>query len=283
MATSTPRTPLAPSIPLVVMTDLDGTLLDHHSYSAAPAYQALAQLKERNIPVIFNTSKTRDEVLGLRQALDNHEPFVCENGSAVFVPKPDNTGYNPEILGASYQEILKVLHQLQKKGYRFRGFNDMPATEVAALTGLSIDDAHLAKQRAASEPLVWTDTDDARSAFIEALRAHGLQATQGGRFLHVMGNTDKSNGVDFFRQYYHHHWGVPQHGNNRLRIAALGDGENDRQMLEAADYPIVIPGAKSTLTLASPHAVTADAAGPKGWNTCLLALLDQLITEFNCG
>lgn len=266
-----------PQIPLAVLTDLDGTLLDHHTYSADAAKTALKRLKALGIPVIFNTSKTRDEVLTLRQSLDNQDPFICENGSAVFLPRADQSGYNPEILGASYQDILKALHQLRSEGYRFRGFNDMPDSEVAALTGLSIDEAHLAKQRHASEPLVWTDSEDAKATFIAALQGHGLRATQGGRFLHVMGNTDKSSGLEFFRQYYAHCWKTDIH------IVALGDGENDREMLEAADFPIIIPGAKSTLELNNPASVTAPNAGPSGWNHCINALLDQLLKEYNSG
>lgn len=282
----------APTIPLVVLTDLDGTLLDHHTYSADAAKPALKTLKQLGIPVIFNTSKTRDEVIGLRQQLDNHDPFVCENGSAVFLPRPDQSGYNPEILGASYQDILKALHQLRAEGFRFRGFNDMPASEVAALTGLSLDEAHLAKQRHASEPLVWTDSDEARQRFTDSLTHFGLHATQGGRFLHVMGNTDKASGLEFFRHYYAHCWKTnasetdaskTNTSETKVLIAALGDGENDRHMLEQADYPIVIPGAKGTLELTNPNAVTAHRPGPDGWNTCINTLLEQLKKEPNRG
>lgn len=266
-----------PELPLVVLTDLDGTLLDHHSYSAAAAQPALQRLKQWHIPVIFNTSKTRDEVIELRQQLDNHDPFVCENGSAVFLPRTDHSGYNPEILGASYADILKALHQLRTDGFRFRGFNDMPASEVAALTGLAPEQAHLAKQRHGSEPLLWNDTDDALERFAEALSAYDLRAVRGGRFLHVMGNTDKASGVEFFRHYYGHCW------QSEVRIIVLGDGDNDRQMLESADYPIVIPGIDQTLTLAHPHTITASSAGPEGWNTSINALLEYLQKESRRG
>jgi len=266
-----------PELPLVVLTDLDGTLLDHHSYSAAAAQPALQRLKQWRIPVIFNTSKTRDEVIALRQQLDNHDPFVCENGSAVFLPRADHSGYNPEILGASYADILKVLHQLRTDGFRFRGFNDMPASEVAALTGLTSEQAHLAKQRHGSEPLIWNDTDDALERFVTALSVSNLHAVRGGRFLHVMGNTDKTSGVEFFRHYYAHCWQC------EVRIIALGDGDNDRGMLENADHPIVIPGASQTLTLEHPNTITAPSAGPEGWNTSINALLEYLQKEFHRG
>tara|TARA_R110000868_G_scaffold121698_2_gene322643 strand:+ start:18113 stop:18988 length:876 start_codon:yes stop_codon:yes gene_type:complete len=262
-----------PTLPLVVMTDLDGTLLDHHSYSAKAAKPALKQLRERHIPVLFNTSKTCDEVTGLRHELDNRYPFVCENGSVIHIPKPDESGLNSEVLGVSYVDILKTLHQLHKEGFRFRGFNDMPAAEVAAMTGLTQDNAWLAKKRAASEPLLWHDSDEALDRFRQRLAEYHLTLTKGGRFYHVMGTTNKASGLEFFRQYYQHQW------QTTPRLVALGDGENDRAMLEAADYPIVIPGENQTLTLQHPDARTATHKGPTGWNTEILTLLEQLSKE----
>ena len=51
-----------PDIPLLVFTDLDGTLLDHDSYSFEPARPALARLRSAGVPVIPTTSKTLAEV-----------------------------------------------------------------------------------------------------------------------------------------------------------------------------------------------------------------------------
>ena len=47
---------------LLVFTDMDGTLLDHHDYSYAPALNMLDILKGRHIPVIPTTSKTKAEL-----------------------------------------------------------------------------------------------------------------------------------------------------------------------------------------------------------------------------
>ena len=45
--------------PLLIFTDLDGTLLDHHSYSFKGAEKALHILRQHSIPLIFNSSKTK--------------------------------------------------------------------------------------------------------------------------------------------------------------------------------------------------------------------------------
>lgn len=268
-----------PTVPIIVLTDLDGTLLDHHDYSTTAATEALTLLKRFQIPVIFNTSKTQPEVLQLRRTLANTSPYVCENGGAIYYSTVDTDG-EPEWLcelpGASYSDILHVLHDLRKDGFNFRGFNDMTDTEVAAVTGLSTDDAHFARQRAATEPLLWRgdDTGDIEH-FRQALNAHGLRLLKGGRFYHVMGDADKASAVDFFRHHYTQRWLL----DTPPIVIALGDGENDKAMLEASDYPVVIPGESGTLELNNTNTITADFKGPKGWNSAILSLLEKLLKE----
>jgi len=76
--------------PDVIYTDLDGTLFDHHDYSATAALPLLAELKQRCITVVPATSKTFSEVVELRRELDLDDPFIVENGAAVFVPATMN-------------------------------------------------------------------------------------------------------------------------------------------------------------------------------------------------
>ena len=266
----------------IVLTDLDGTLLDHHSYSAEPARDALSRLAQLDIPCIFNTSKTFAEVVQLRRDMHITSPFVCENGSALFIAK--NNGqfnplstqqqdYNSEILATPYADLLKVLYLARQQGFNFRGFNDMPASEVAAVTGLNEDKAWLAKQRSASEPLLWRGNEEDLPRFRSFIESHKLQLIQGGRFYHVMGASDKANANEFFRNYYAHQHNVAA---ENIGVIALGDGENDRNMLEQADYPIVIPAAaNTTLHLNSPNTITAQHSGPVGWNQEILKLIEQ--------
>lgn len=272
-----PALPLAtvpqPALPLIVISDLDGTLLDHHSYDFRPAKPALACLRQLKIPCILNSSKTFDEMLGLRQQLNNTDPFVCENGGAVFLPKDNGQSFNSEVTGSSYNRILKALSALRQQGFQFRGFNDMPVSEIAAVTGLSEEQAALARRRNASEPLLWQDTEERLQEFSGALACENLRALKGGRFVHVMGNNDKADAITFFRDYYQKLW------QREVRVVAAGDGENDLAMLESADYPLVIPGETRTLILNNPAAITAPAKGPAGFNTALLALLQTIGKE----
>ncbi|MFN3479436.1 MAG: HAD hydrolase family protein, partial [Thermodesulfovibrionales bacterium] len=61
---------------LIIFTDLDGTLLDARTYSFEPAIASLKLLREKDIPLIICSSKTRKEIEYYRERLDNHHPFV---------------------------------------------------------------------------------------------------------------------------------------------------------------------------------------------------------------
>jgi len=58
----------------VFFTDLDGTLLDFHTYSFNPALPALEHLKAHEVPLIICSSKTRAEIEFYRNKLDNNHP-----------------------------------------------------------------------------------------------------------------------------------------------------------------------------------------------------------------
>jgi mannosyl-3-phosphoglycerate phosphatase len=68
---------------LVIFSDLDGTLLDRDTYSFEPARPALRLIKERDIPLVLSSSKTRAEIELHRRRLENHHPFTSENGGGV--------------------------------------------------------------------------------------------------------------------------------------------------------------------------------------------------------
>ena len=67
--------------PLIVFTDLDGTLLDHETYSLEPARPALDRLASEGIPLILASSKTAAEIDRLRAEIGCADfPAIVENG-----------------------------------------------------------------------------------------------------------------------------------------------------------------------------------------------------------
>lgn len=219
----------------IIFTDLDGTLLDHHDYSFEEALPALTKIKDLNIPLIINSSKTFAEIKDIREKMHINWAFAVENGAAIFLPEGNLSGKNIDmeqiILGTPHDKIVEVLNLLRKTdGFSFKSFSDFSVYELMSETGLSEIGATLAKQRLASEPLLWLGTQSKLQVFQKKLASQGLQLIQGGRFLHVMGKNDKSTVMAWLLNRF----------TLESKTIALGDSHNDLKMLEQADYAAVI-------------------------------------------
>lgn len=267
----------------VLFTDLDGSLLDHHNYDYSPAMPALQQLKSEHIPCILTTSKTAAEVLDIRKELDNAYPFIVENGAGVFWPAgsisqhdlPDDSvlqswdGGSYEFINlnsVSLKRILELTQQLKNKfDFKFQGFSEMAVDEVVDCTGLTPEQASKAKQRVFSEPLLWLDSDANLTKFKAFVEPQGFQVIKGGRFVHVMGRSNKGKALQFVKSYYEKIW------HETVSTIALGDGENDVPLLEASDFAVVVrsPANKPPKVKNIKKKITR-AYGPAGWNKAVM-------------
>lgn len=264
---------------LVVVTDLDGTLLDHDNYSYAAALPALRELERRGIPLVFNSSKTAREILELRRALGNREPFVVENGAGIYAPVGGGGGdveafERIPLAGMKRAGVLEAARGLRGAlGYRFRGFADMNPAQLAACTGLSLPEAERALARDFTEPVLWEDSEQRLEEFREGLRAKGILTVRGGRFLHLSGPVDKGRAIAWLKAWYGGGAAVP-------RVVALGDSDNDRAMLEASDIPVLVRSPVRPPPEVNHRALqVTKEKGPAGWNQAVLALLDGLRAE----
>jgi mannosyl-3-phosphoglycerate phosphatase len=270
-----------PDCPLVVYTDLDGTLLDHDSYTFEPALPALHRLASLNVPVIPVTSKTMAELRVLGRELQLRGPCITENGGLIAVPEnyfgdnstqPTEGGYRLEYLSPRYDTILSDLTGLRNRfGFRFDGFADLSVEDVAAQTGLSNEEAQQARQRMCSEPLTWRDSDSAFERFSAELKALGYTLVRGGRFHHVLGRTDKAKAIGRLNAMF------ADAGFTGYTSIALGDSPNDSQMLLAADVAVLIRRKDgSWLELDTDRTIIrTTAAGPGGWNEAIQHYLDS--------
>lgn len=253
----------------IVVTDLDGTLLDHQTYEFTPALKAIAELKRRNIPLVLNSSKTQTEILEIRQQLNNHQPFICENGGIIC-----GIG-EPQYLGTPRTQFLEDLKQIEQKlQLNYLGFAQAMVDDVVRWTGLHEQDARKAMERNATEPLLWQDTDSALNNFRRELAKIQLQCIKGGRFYHVMGMFDKASCFTKLKHYYSQLW------QEEVGIIALGDSPNDLPMLEQADYAVVIPSAKGDKLQPKQSAMYfATQQAPRGWQEGIDWVVNSVINR----
>ena len=149
----------------------------------------------------------------------------------------------------------------------------MDLSEVAALTGLTENQAALAQKREYSEPFVFTGDKDEMQKLQIFVKKCPLNVTQGGRFFHLLGDNDKGKAVSIVIKGY-------KDVNPKLKSIAIGDSFNDLPMLQKVDIPVLVQKPKgisdekiSSLT----DLIRAPGVGPEGWNKAILAILTQYL------
>jgi mannosyl-3-phosphoglycerate phosphatase len=268
---------------LLIFTDLDGTFLDSDTYSFKPALPALREIQKRKIPLILCSSKTRAELEIYRKSLKIGDPFISENGGAIFIP-PRYFAHLPAGIkrkgnywvweqGMPYRTIRKKLQEVSTKlKLKVRGFGDLKTKEVSFLTHLSLSEANLAKKREYDEPFYFLKEPEKREINIverEFIKV-GLSLTRGGRFFHLTGGNDKGKAVLRLIQLYQ------TNRQNELITVGLGDSWNDLPLLEEVDVPVLIrkkDNSYDSEILKKLSVTKAPGIGPKGWNRSVLDLL----------
>lgn len=261
----------------LIFTDLDGSLLDHHSYSFKPAIELLDILETKQIPVIPVTSKTMAEVVPLRQKLANQHPFIIENGAAICIPcnyfsrQPENAKTVGDFWvienAAGRQNWLDLLAQNSQEFLgEYQTFDSIHRQQgvegIAELTGLSSSAAKLANNRQFSEPVHWTGTAARKKLFVEKIRDAGATVLQGGRFLSIGDNIDKGLALLQLQDLY-----LQNSGQKSCQSLAVGDSGNDISMLEQASSALIIKSRNHPAPeLKRSHNFRiSNKTGPNGW------------------
>lgn len=252
---------------VVIFTDLDGTLLNHDNYDYDCVCPLISKLKDMNIPVVLNSSKTLSELEEWQVKLGLDTPMIAENGGIICMPVSMQCKSNRILIGRPYDEIRTYIKHLRKRnGWKFEGFGDWTVSEVMNHTKLHTKEAVLATEREVTEPIIWQDSDLNLEAFKKELAKEKLMLKKGGRFYHVMGRHDKADAMQFLlnKEYF-------SSGHDCL-VVALGDSDNDVSMLNYADIPVVMPNA-SGKNLNIANAIYSEMPAPNGWVNAIEEIL----------
>jgi mannosyl-3-phosphoglycerate phosphatase len=268
---------------LVIVSDVDGCLIDCHTYSARTTRDAVAELACHGVPLVLCSSKTRAELEELRLRLGiSDQPFISENGAAVHVPdgyfpfeipgaRRNGGGEDVVVFGRPYDEVVgSLLRAAEVAAVRVEAFSAMSVAQVAAACGLSRRAARLAKRRHYDEPFRIADPDPAaRSRLLAALEDAGVRVLSGGRFDHAIGDADKGRAAAFLRRLYRKAFGP-------TTTVGLGDALNDAPLLRSVDVPIIVRGPSSLQVHQEvPWARITEAEGPAGWREAVVSILEE--------
>ena len=255
-------------LPLVVFSDLDGTLLDHSTYSWELATEALNALRRAKGALILASSKTAAEIIPLKSALGfAHMPAIIENGAGLIEPGSDDAS-SP----GDYEEIRQALSEMPPDLRKlFTGFGDMSSHDIAQKTGLDLESATLAATHQFSEPGLWAGDERQKDHFVALLSERGVKAKQGGRFLTFSMGATKADQIDKVMSYF----------DSPARKIALGDAPNDIEMLAAVDTGYLVGnahGASVPEMLGEKDGTVKRMTlnGPAAWNVAVLNEIEDL-------
>lgn len=268
--------PIPRNRPAVVFTDLDGTLLDHHRYTADAAADALRRLRERGWPVVFCSSKTFAEQVELQQKLGLAAPFIIENGSAVVVPRGYFSAVPVAPIHMEGYEVFPLAHadalSARAEIAHFQGvqgFYDISDVELSAATGLTGEALVRARARWFTETLVTPLDAGQVDALGTQLSKNGWVLSKGGRFYTVQSaNADKGRAMLWLADIFSKN--LPE----APLLVAVGDSPNDLPMLAAAHLPFLVQrhnGTWSDLEVIGLRRV--EGIGPAGFSVAVQMLL----------
>jgi len=262
----------------VLFSDIDGTLIDHHSYDFNMALVAVKLLEKKGIPLIFCSSKTFAEQLHLQQQLGIRQPMIVESGGGLFFPEgyfsektiasyPATHGYRVAPLASlQYPETRTILSAVNKTtGGALRGYADVTDEELSDATNLHGEALQRARQRLFSETLLAPPPNIVET---RELQHAGLALSRGGRFVTLTdANVNKGKALQILVPL------LEQKHGSKLVSMAVGDSQNDQSMLAAADKAYLVKRHDGSWTdMEVPRLLKLDGIGPEG----LLKMLQLL-------
>jgi mannosyl-3-phosphoglycerate phosphatase family protein len=264
----------------VVVSGIDGGLLDPVTKDYDPARPAIAALESLGLPLVLCSSRPRAEVELVSRLFGLGAPMIVENGAALVVPDGHlahgvpggrgDGGCHVLQLGPPRERLREALAEVAAAaGVAIRTATDLRPGERlhgGGLAGLLGPTSHGHEH---TEPFLLEREEDA-VALARAAESRGLHVARGESFFFLCGGADKGLAVRTLLSLYEREGRLPN-------AIALGTWPVDLPMLRAVHRPVLLPRPGGTvepcLLAALPHAERARRGGPGGWNDAVLAVL----------
>lgn len=278
MSHASPSTVVTSSGGLLILTDVDGVFCNPETRSVADARAALELLKAQEVPVVLCSERSAAELIWLQQALDIREPFICESGAAVYIPRDyyveltgmGENGPDWEVIefGLPYAKVNAALRRVAASlQIPILSLEDLDPDQLSRELGMTTSEAERALCRQYDAPFrILASDPHVTPRLFNAMRAAGYRCFSGPRYHHATGVRDGRAAIRLLISLYRAYWGS-------LIAVGLGDDGTDRELLREVDVPIIVRNDgidQSVLLRRVPTAYLTSATGPAGWREAIL-------------
>ena len=273
-------------ITLIIFTDIDGTLINNDTFYEGANIEIAETLSEHNHILIYNSSKTFNEIALMQKKFNTSFPFICETGGGIYhknlfnqVSDKLRAGYSIMYEAKKIEMYKDIIEEEIQKNFKndLDMFDTLPLDEKSRLSGLRGNDLNLASERDFSMLITWKSDELRYSTFESVLHGYGLKLIKGGRFCHICTSHDKGWAVTFFLNQMKSS-GV----YNKIVTIGIGDSTNDFEMLSNVDYACVVKSENTgelMKKIENSKIVLSTNYAPEGWAECIQNIFSQIKSQ----
>lgn len=233
----------------LIALDLDGTLLDSGGHVPAPAADAIARARARGVRVVLATGRSAREAAWFNREARCDETAVCLGGCAVadlsagrhirqWAFSPAAASALRRLVDPSLRMVFFAGEELLVTPASDAYFRQEPGDLLSRLQTITADPWQYAADHglAPCKLLVLGEAERLRRlrAAVSRLPDVHLTSSDPTNLELMPAGTDKGRALSLLCRQ----WGIPL-----AEAAALGDSENDREMLLAVGFPVAMGNA----------------------------------------
>ena len=259
---------------ILIFTDLDGTLLNRDTFKFDSIKIFLNELKNKNIIIIPNSSKTEDEIKEFNNEANFKFPFISENGSIIHNLNFLSSEFpNKIILAKNVYEIQNIFDKNidQDLKSKCRVISNLTTQEQIQIFGLPENKLKQVFKRTCTIPIKFEGNNKEKLRLKNILLEIGLDFKDGGRVLNL---GDRVNKADAMKKIIYM---LENKYKSKPKTIAIGDNHNDLEMLKNSDIPCLVKNDKFiNKDLQIKNLIISKQTAPEGWVEVVKLALEKI-------
>ena len=259
---------------ILIFTDLDGTLLDRDTFKFDSIKIFLNELKNKNIIIIPNSSKTEDEIIEFNNEANFKFPFISENGSIIHKLNILSEKFPDKIiLSKNIREIQNVFDKNinQDLKSKCKVISSLSMSEQTRIFGLPENKLKHILKRSCTIPIKFEGNDEEKLRLKKMLLENGLDFKDGGRVLNLGDRVNKADAMKKIIQM------LEKKFKTKPKTIAVGDNYNDLEMLKNSEIPCLVKNDKFiNKNLKITNLIVSKQSAPEGWAEIVKLALEKI-------